>query len=536
MSFEITDRDLLGRIGRIKTKNGIVHTPAFFPVVDPINNIINIKELKEDFKISQLITNAYLVKRALNKGILTLNDIHILFNFDKVIMTDSGAYQLLSYGEIDITPKEIIELQEKLNSDISVILDIPTPRNYGFKEAEKTMIETINNAKLLGEIKSRDDILWVGPLQGGRHIELIKKCAIELGKLSFFQIYGIGGPTQYMKNYSFSELVDIIVTAKKFLPPNRPIHLFGAGHPLILPFLVGLGCDTFDSASYALYAKDNRYITPYNTVKLDQLKYMPCACDVCRKYEAKELLEMNKIEREKLLAKHNLWVILEEINSIKQAIYEGRLWELIEIKAKAHPRVFNALIKLKKYKNIFEKFDPLVKSIVRGIFYTSYEGLIRPEVNRHISKIDKNMSFEDKELLILLPQKNVKTRVYIKKLLKFLWASPSFNRIHVCTYGPPFGVIPLELNDIYPLSQYEKSKAIDIESGMIIIKALKILTYKGNYKQAIIVFDKETINKIVLRKIIKLLKSRKMHLKTFVNTWPKIETLASYMTNVKLSM
>ncbi|MEM3393431.1 MAG: tRNA-guanine transglycosylase, partial [Candidatus Methanomethylicia archaeon] len=91
MSFEIIDRDLVGRIGTIKTKSGIVHTPTVFPVVDPVKNIISPNDMKKDFKINQLITNIYLIKQAVEKGKLHFNDVHTLLNFDGVIMTDSGA-------------------------------------------------------------------------------------------------------------------------------------------------------------------------------------------------------------------------------------------------------------------------------------------------------------------------------------------------------------------------------------------------------------------------------------------------------------
>jgi len=33
--FEVRDRDLLARIGRLKTKSGTVETPVFLPVINP---------------------------------------------------------------------------------------------------------------------------------------------------------------------------------------------------------------------------------------------------------------------------------------------------------------------------------------------------------------------------------------------------------------------------------------------------------------------------------------------------------------------
>jgi SAM-dependent methyltransferase len=43
-------------------------------------------------------------------------------------------------------------------------------------------------------------------------------------------------------NFS-SEGGDFIISSKKGLDPSKPVHLFGAGHPLVFPLAVALGCD-----------------------------------------------------------------------------------------------------------------------------------------------------------------------------------------------------------------------------------------------------------------------------------------------------
>jgi Queuine/archaeosine tRNA-ribosyltransferase len=60
MSFEIIDKTLLARIGKLYTKKGFIETPALFPVisVNPKSEIINwLKELG----CKAVITNAYLL-------------------------------------------------------------------------------------------------------------------------------------------------------------------------------------------------------------------------------------------------------------------------------------------------------------------------------------------------------------------------------------------------------------------------------------------------------------------------------------------
>lgn len=90
---------------------------------------------------------------------------------------------------------------------------------------------------------------------------------------------------------------------------------------------VALGCDLFDSASYALYAKEGRYMTVRGTYHLDKLQYLPCSCPVCISHDAGELMKSEK--REELLARHNLYVTFEEMREVKQAIKKGasgNLW------------------------------------------------------------------------------------------------------------------------------------------------------------------------------------------------------------------
>jgi len=138
----------------------------------------------------------------------------------------------------------------------------------------RTVAETLRRAKAFFKEKTRDDILWVGPVQGGKHLDLVASSAVEMGKLPF-QIHALGSPTEVMENYRYDVLADMILTAKKGLPIERPLHLFGAGHPSMFALAVSLGCDLFDSAAYALYARENRYMTENGTWRLNELDYFP---------------------------------------------------------------------------------------------------------------------------------------------------------------------------------------------------------------------------------------------------------------------
>ncbi|RLI12393.1 tRNA-guanine(15) transglycosylase, partial [Candidatus Bathyarchaeota archaeon] len=97
VEFEVRNRDLLARIGRIKTKSGTVETPSFLPVINMAKQIVTPKELWEEFGCKILITNAYIVKKQKAETAIEMG-IHRFLDFPGVIMTDSGAYQILEYG------------------------------------------------------------------------------------------------------------------------------------------------------------------------------------------------------------------------------------------------------------------------------------------------------------------------------------------------------------------------------------------------------------------------------------------------------
>jgi len=389
MVFEVKSTDLLGRVGKLKTKNGVLETPALLPVVNPRKLEIKPKEIFKEFKYKAIMTNAYLFKKYFEKEVLK-KGIHRFLGFPNVVMTDSGAYQLLRYGKIEVEPLEILDFQEKIGSDIGVILDIPTGFQVSRNYAELTVKETLERAKKAVEYfgKQGKSMLLTGPIQGGTYFDLLEFSAKKMGELPF-DVYALGSPTKIMEQYLFDLLVKMMLTVKKNLPPDKPLHLFGAGHPFMFSFAVALGFDLFDSASYALYAKDGRYITETGTIKLENLEYFPCNCPVCKSLTPQDLKEKEKHEKEVLLMKHNLYVCKIEVERIKQSIIEGRLWELLELRARSHPALFQAFKVLSKYSKILMENTPVYK--FRGMFIFDEISLYRPEILTHKTKIVKTM-------------------------------------------------------------------------------------------------------------------------------------------------
>jgi len=526
MSFEMKDKDLLARVGKIKTKSGTIETPLLFPVVNPVVQPIIPRKIRENFDFGALITNACILKKHFQNQ-PSEKGLHKFLDYDRVIMTDSGAYQILVYGNIEISPEEIVEYQEQIDTDIATILDIPTGWKVSEKHAEQTVDETIKRAKEFFNLKTREDILWVGPVQGGRYLNLVAKSAKEMAKLPF-QIYALGSPTEVMERYRFDVLVDMIMTAKMNLPLEKPLHLFGAGHPFMFSLAIALGCDLFDSAAYAIYARENRYMTETGTSRLSELEYFPCTCPKCSNKTPKEVLEIPQEERQVFLAEHNLYVCLGELKRIKQGIKDGRLWEHLEMRAHGHPALLQALKKLKKGEDFIEKHSPTVKR--SGIFFFNSVGLIRPEVVRHRNKLAERYSpSKEAKILLLMPQTRSKPFhkaqefKQTEKLFKSMPKAHS-NKIHICFYAAPFGVIPIELDEVYPLSQHETVLPLDKETVDYVANQVADYINRTNYKTVILLDDPENWNKTILNTCKKTCKQKQIRFKTFnVKRWETLQ-------------
>jgi 7-cyano-7-deazaguanine tRNA-ribosyltransferase len=498
LSFEIREEDLLSRIGKLQTKSGTVETPLLFPVINPIVQPISPRKIREEFGFEALITNAYILKKNSQKQ-PDKNGLHEFLDFNGTVMTDSGAYQILVYGDIEVTPKEIVEYQERIGSDIATILDIPTGWRVTENYARQTVDETIRRAKEFLTFKARDDILWVGPVQGGKYLNLVAESAKEMGKLPF-QIHALGSPTEVMERYRFDVLVDMIMTAKMHLPIEKPLHLFGAGHPFMFALAVALGCDFFDSAAYSLYAKEGRYMTETGTCRLNELDYFPCACPKCARTAPKQVMELPPKEAQTFLAEHNLHTCSAELKRIKQAIRDGRLWEHLEMRAHGHPALFQAVKRLKKYEDYIEKHDSAVKN--SGLFFFSSVGLARPEIVRHTKRLSERYTPpREAKILLLVPQTRRKpfhkSKVFTD-LAAQLRALESPGKFHVCFYSAPFGVVPNELDEVYPLSQHETVLTPDKETSEYVAAQLADYISRTGYETVVLINDPENWGKSVL--------------------------------------
>ena len=429
--FEVRDHDAAGRIGRLEVpRAGVtVETPALLPVVNPNVLTVEPSRLRGEFGAEMLITNSYIIRstdrirdRVLDEGV------HEFLGFDGAIMTDSGSFQLAEYGEIDVTTAEILEFQRRIGSDVATPVDVPTPPDADRDRAERDLATT---ERALADAAAADtgEMLVNAPVQGSTFPDL-REAAGRHAAGTDLDVFPVGAMVPLLNGYRYDDVVEAVTAAKRGLAPDCPVHLFGAGHPMTLALAVALGCDLFDSAAYALMARDGRYLTVAGTEHLAEMAYFPCSCPVCAEHTPDDLRTGDDDAAERLLAEHNLHVTFEEIRRIKAAIRAGNLLELVDRRARGHPAMLDGYRALLDAADRLEASDPASKD---AFFYTSHESARRPEVRRHHDRLVR-LSVPDS--LLLSESKPPSTHEY-----DAVWR-----------VKPPFGPFPRALSETYPLT------------------------------------------------------------------------------------
>jgi 7-cyano-7-deazaguanine tRNA-ribosyltransferase len=350
--FEITKRDGAARIGRLHSKHGPITTPMLLPVINPNIRTIEPREMWEKYGIEALITNSYVIWKHEDLRTQALSEgIHSLLDFPGAVVTDSGTFQSYVYGDIEVGPEEIVAFQRDMGVDIGTMLDVFGRPDMTREELEGAVEETANRAKPSLSVAG-SEMLLNGPIQGGTHADLRTRSSLLMGSSESegrgFAVHPIGGIVPLMEQQRYRELFEILLASKSSLPPDRPVHFFGCGHPLLFPMAIALGVDMFDSAAYAIFARDDRLLTPEGTVKLGDIQEWPFHSHALFGITPQIVREMEKDERSIILAKHNLEVTQAELARCREAIRNGTIWELAEKRSHASPHLREAFVWLQE--------------------------------------------------------------------------------------------------------------------------------------------------------------------------------------------
>ncbi len=214
----------------------------------------------------------------------------------------------------------------------------------------------------------------------------------------------------------------------------------GIGHPSDYAVWAYLGVDLFDASPLQLAAARKQVLTTDGTITFDQ---------------ATDLFggdwDMDRAWT------HNLAAAEEELRRVRRAIQDGTLRALAERRAAASPHTVALLRRFDAQHHHLESAAPVVKH--QELSCMTVDSLWGPEVERFRRRFrDAYRPPQDADILVLLPcsaKKPYKLSQSHRYFARALDDSGVRYRIHEVMVTSPLGLVPRELEDLYPANQYD---------------------------------------------------------------------------------
>jgi len=367
MSFQVihNDKNSKARVGLLNTKRGIIQTPVFMPVGTQATVKAITPYTLEEMGTEIILGNAYhLYLRPGTDLIKKAGGLHKFMNWQGPILTDSGGYQVFSLSilrkitdkgvtfqsHIDgskhfIGPKECLEIQDILGSDICMVLDECSPYPCEYEDAKIAVERTLKWAEISRKVELNSGNKIFAIVQGSTFKDLRHDCAEKLVDMDF-DGYAVGGVSVGEPPELIYEIVEYTLP---LLPDNKPKYIMGMGTPEDILESVGHGADMFDCIIPTRYGRTAHAFTAKGKLNLRNAAYTDdlspvdpeCDCYLCKNFTrayVRHLFYAKEMLGPQLLSQHNVHFYLNMIKQIRIAIKQDRF---IQFKADF----------LKKYKN-----------------------------------------------------------------------------------------------------------------------------------------------------------------------------------------
>jgi queuine tRNA-ribosyltransferase len=354
--FELlkTDPGSRARLGRLKTAHGLVNTPVFMSVgTQGSVKALDPRELLE-LGTEIILGNTYHLNIRPGMGIIrAAGGLHNFISWQKPILTDSGGFQVFSLATIRkiqahgvqfrshldgsllfLGPREAMEIQRELGSDIAMVFDDCPPHTSTPRELRAAVDRTIRWAGECREQPRAPGQLVFGIVQGGSNAPLREECAKALTALKF-DGYAIGGVSVGEPE---PEMMRAVEMTEPFLPADQPRYAMGLGTPAQLVELVARGVDMFDCVLPTRVARNGTAFTRKGSISIKggafKADFRPieegCDCFACRNFSrayVRHLLNVGEILGLRLLSVHNTRMYVKVMDDIRTAIADGSFGE-----------------------------------------------------------------------------------------------------------------------------------------------------------------------------------------------------------------
>jgi queuine tRNA-ribosyltransferase len=349
-----TDPRSQARLGRLTTTRGRIDTPAFMPVgTQGSVKALDPRELRE-MGTQILLGNTYHLNIRPGLDIIRqAGGLHSFMNWPGPILTDSGGFQVFSLAKIRkihahgvefrshvdgtllfLGPKEAMEIQRALGSDIAMVFDDCPPHTASAREVRAAVERTLRWAReCRGQERAPGQAVF-GIVQVGGHAELREACARALVGLQF-DGYAIGGVSVGEPEAEMMRAVEMTVP---FLPEAQPRYAMGLGTPAQMVELVARGVDLFDCVLPTRVARNGTAFTARGTVSIkagfNKADFRPieegCECFACRHFTRaylRHLFNVGEILGLRMLSVHNSHLFLKLMGDVRAHLAAGTFAE-----------------------------------------------------------------------------------------------------------------------------------------------------------------------------------------------------------------
>ena len=354
--FELlkTDTHTRARLGRLTTAHGVVDTPVFMPVGTQASvKALDPRELIE-MGTQIILGNTYHLNIRPGLDIIrAAGGLHRFMNWELPILTDSGGFQVFSLAKIRkikphgvefrshldgsllfLGPKEAMEIQRVLGSDIAMAFDECPPHDAPAKEQRLAVERTIRWARECREQPRAPGQLVFGIVQGGANPALREECAKAIVALDF-DGYAIGGVSVGEPE---PEMLKAIELTEPFLPVNQARYAMGLGTPAQMVELIARGVDMFDCVLPTRIARTGTAVTRRGAFGLKGGAYKAdfrpieegCDCFACRHFTRaylRHLLNVNEILGLRMVSVHNSHLFLKVMADARAHLATGTFAE-----------------------------------------------------------------------------------------------------------------------------------------------------------------------------------------------------------------
>jgi queuine tRNA-ribosyltransferase len=354
--FELikTDTATKARLGKLTTAHGVVDTPVYMPVGTQASvKAMDPRELHECGTQIILGNTYHLNIRPGLEVITAAGGLHKFMNWQLPILTDSGGFQVFSLAKIRkvkehgvefrshldgsllfIGPKESMEIQRVLGSDIAMVFDECPPHDAPAKEQRLAVERTIRWARECRTQPRADGQKVFGIVQGGNNPVLREQCAKALVEMDF-DGYAIGGVSVGEPE---PEMLQAIEFSVPHLPEHKARYAMGLGTPAQMIELIARGVDMFDCVLPTRVARNGTAYTRRGALGIKggsyKMDFRPleenCDCFACKHFTRaylRHLLKANEILGLRMLSVHNTHMYLKVMADARAHLAAGTFGE-----------------------------------------------------------------------------------------------------------------------------------------------------------------------------------------------------------------